>query len=66
MCHAARSLTKHTTKFHQQTVKERLLANNAQTYWVPAFVKENRFHNWLADAKARRRTSLPLPPAPLL
>jgi isoleucyl-tRNA synthetase len=25
-----------------ESVKERLLANNAQTYWVPAFVKEVR------------------------
>jgi isoleucyl-tRNA synthetase len=33
------------------TVKEKLLANNQKTYWVPAFVKEHRFHNWLADAK---------------
>jgi len=33
------------------TVKEKLLANNHKTYWVPAFVKEHRFHNWLADAK---------------
>eukprot|EP01104_Vermistella_antarctica_P000774 TRINITY_DN10893_c0_g1_i1.p1 TRINITY_DN10893_c0_g1~~TRINITY_DN10893_c0_g1_i1.p1 ORF type:complete len:1098 (+),score=337.49 TRINITY_DN10893_c0_g1_i1:35-3295(+) len=31
--------------------KDRLLANNAGTYWVPAFVKEKRFHNWLADAR---------------
>jgi len=21
--------------------------NNEQTYWVPAYVKEKRFHNWL-------------------
>ena len=34
-----------------QTVKEQLLVNNAQTYWVPSFVKEHRFHNWLADAR---------------
>jgi len=31
-------------------IKDRLLANNAQTSWVPAYVKEKRFHNWLADA----------------
>lgn len=31
-------------------IKEQLLANNAQTHWVPAYVKEKRFHNWLADA----------------
>ena len=29
----------------------RLLENNAQTEWVPAFVKERRFHNWLAGAR---------------
>jgi isoleucyl-tRNA synthetase len=27
------------------------LSNNAQTYWVPSFVKEKRFHNRLADAR---------------
>lgn len=34
-----------------ESVKEKLLKNNAQTYWVPSFVKEKRFHNWLTDAK---------------
>ena len=34
-----------------ETVKAQLLANNAKTYWVPAFVQEKRFHNWLSDAK---------------
>jgi isoleucyl-tRNA synthetase len=34
-----------------ESVKEQLLANNAETYWVPSFVKDGRFHNWLADAK---------------
>lgn len=29
-------------------IKDRLLANNTQTSWVPAYVKEKRFHNWLA------------------
>ena len=32
------------------SIKEKLLANNDKTYWVPSFVKEKRFHNWLADA----------------
>ena len=32
-------------------IKEDLLRNNDQTYWVPAFVKEKRFHNWLRDAR---------------
>jgi len=30
--------------------KDRLLVNNEQTYWVPAYVKEKRFHNWLEGA----------------
>jgi isoleucyl-tRNA synthetase len=34
-----------------EQIKDRLLANNAETYWVPNFVKEGRFHNWLADAR---------------
>jgi len=34
-----------------ETIKTELLANNEQTYWVPNFVKEKRFHNWLADAR---------------
>ena len=36
---------------HVEKIKEDLLAANAQTYWVPAFVKEKRFHNWLRDAR---------------
>ncbi|KAH3881227.1 isoleucine--tRNA ligase, cytoplasmic-like isoform X1 [Dreissena polymorpha] len=31
--------------------QEMLLANNAETYWVPAFVKEKRFANWLQEAR---------------
>ncbi|XP_052781081.1 isoleucine--tRNA ligase, cytoplasmic-like [Mya arenaria] len=31
--------------------QEMLLANNAQTYWVPDFVKEKRFANWLREAR---------------
>ena len=31
-------------------IKEQLMANNAKTHWVPNYVKEKRFHNWLADA----------------
>jgi isoleucyl-tRNA synthetase len=34
-----------------ETFKDKLLKNNAETYWVPNFVKEGRFHNWLADAR---------------
>jgi len=33
-----------------EEIKDRLLKNNAQTYWVPNFVKEKRFHNWLENA----------------
>ena len=28
-----------------------LLANNEKTHWVPAYVKEKRFHNWLENAR---------------
>ncbi len=31
-------------------IKSQLLANNEKTYWVPEYVKEKRFHNWLTDA----------------
>ncbi|KAG6551039.1 hypothetical protein Mapa_007272 [Marchantia paleacea] len=31
--------------------KDRLLANNQQTYWVPDHVKDKRFHNWLENAR---------------
>mmetsp|Transcript_9257 Transcript_9257/g.18219 ORF Transcript_9257/g.18219 Transcript_9257/m.18219 type:complete len:1163 (-) Transcript_9257:42-3530(-) len=34
-----------------EPIKENLLANNMETYWVPASVKEKRFHNWLAQAR---------------
>jgi isoleucyl-tRNA synthetase len=34
-----------------ESIKERLLAANAQTYWVPEFVQTKRFHNWLKDAR---------------
>lgn len=32
-------------------IRDRLLQCNEQTYWVPAYVKERRFHNWLMDAR---------------
>lgn len=31
-------------------VKDRLIKNNEETYWVPRVVKEKRFHNWLSGA----------------
>ncbi|XP_054791826.1 isoleucine--tRNA ligase, cytoplasmic-like [Prosopis cineraria] len=34
-----------------EKLKEQLLENNKQTYWVPDFVKEKRFHNWLENAR---------------
>ncbi|KAK4268844.1 hypothetical protein QN277_022077 [Acacia crassicarpa] len=34
-----------------EKLKEQLLENNRQTYWVPDFVKEKRFHNWLENAR---------------
>jgi isoleucyl-tRNA synthetase len=34
-----------------ESIKERLLAANAQTQWVPSYVKEKRFQNWLENAR---------------
>lgn len=34
-----------------EPIVEQLLRNNEQTYWVPDFVKEKRFANWLKDAR---------------
>uniref|UniRef100_A0A7R9VFZ8 isoleucine--tRNA ligase n=1 Tax=Chlamydomonas euryale TaxID=1486919 RepID=A0A7R9VFZ8_9CHLO len=34
-----------------ETIKEKLIENNRQTYWVPSYVKEKRFHNWLESAR---------------
>ncbi|KAK4566798.1 hypothetical protein RGQ29_002877 [Quercus rubra] len=34
-----------------ETLKEKLLRNNKETYWVPDFVKEKRFQNWLENAR---------------
>jgi isoleucyl-tRNA synthetase len=34
-----------------KSIKENLITNNMQTYWVPNNVKEGRFHNWLKDAR---------------
>ena len=34
-----------------ESMVDRLLANNAATYWVPDFIKEKRFANWLRDAR---------------
>jgi isoleucyl-tRNA synthetase len=34
-----------------EDIKDKLLANNNKTYWVPGYVKEKRFHNWLENAR---------------
>lgn len=34
-----------------EQAQEQLLYNNSQTYWVPDFVKEKRFGNWLREAR---------------
>jgi len=33
-----------------ENIVDKLLKNNEETYWVPDFVKEKRFANWLANA----------------
>ena len=34
-----------------EDLREEMLANNAQVHWMPEYVGEKRFANWLADAK---------------
>lgn len=34
-----------------EKIKDQLLENNEKTRWVPNFVKEKRFHNWLENAR---------------
>jgi isoleucyl-tRNA synthetase len=34
-----------------EEIKEQLLNNNSTTYWIPDYVKEKRFGNWLRDAR---------------
>eukprot|EP00899_Mesostigma_viride_P008929 jgi/Mesvir1/18037/Mv09357-RA.2 len=34
-----------------EAIKEKLLANNKKTRWVPEYVQEKRFHNWLENAR---------------
>lgn len=34
-----------------EAIRERLLANNELSYWVPTNIKEKRFSNWLANAR---------------
>lgn len=34
-----------------EEIRDRIVENNKQTYWVPNSVKEGRFHSWLTDAR---------------
>ena len=34
-----------------EEIRDQVVENNRQTYWVPNEVKEGRFHNWLVDAR---------------
>mmetsp|Transcript_28176 Transcript_28176/g.90068 ORF Transcript_28176/g.90068 Transcript_28176/m.90068 type:complete len:777 (+) Transcript_28176:1524-3854(+) len=34
-----------------ESLKDELMANNAQTRWVPGEIGTGRFHNWLRDAR---------------
>ncbi|CUV05324.1 unnamed protein product [Cryptosporidium hominis] len=34
-----------------ESLKDKLLINNEKTNWIPNYVKEKRFHNWLQDAR---------------
>ena len=38
-------------KVGDEEFRQRMMANNAKTYWVPSAIKEKRFHNWLANAR---------------
>jgi len=33
-----------------EKLREKLLAHNKSSHWVPEYVQEKRFHNWLQDA----------------
>ena len=34
-----------------EQIKEKIIANNKKTYWVPSYVQEKRFRNWLENAR---------------
>eukprot|EP01098_Paradermamoeba_levis_P007549 TRINITY_DN3122_c0_g1_i1.p1 TRINITY_DN3122_c0_g1~~TRINITY_DN3122_c0_g1_i1.p1 ORF type:complete len:789 (-),score=193.95 TRINITY_DN3122_c0_g1_i1:891-3257(-) len=34
-----------------ENIKDKLLANNQHTYWVPDFIRDGRFLNWLKEAR---------------
>jgi isoleucyl-tRNA synthetase len=41
----------HTWFVRVEEMRDKIVENNRQTYWVPTEVKEGRFHNWLSDAR---------------
>lgn len=34
-----------------EDIRENLVASNKMSYWVPRYVQEKRFHNWLSQAR---------------
>lgn len=34
-----------------ESIKDQLLVANSETFWVPSYVKDKRFGNWLRDAR---------------
>lgn len=34
-----------------EEIREKIVANNKKTYWVPQEIQHGRFHNWLVDAR---------------
>jgi len=51
-----------------EDIRDKIVANNNKTYWVPNNVKEGRFHNWLKDARdwaVSRRNQFWNPPIPI-
>jgi isoleucyl-tRNA synthetase len=41
----------HTWFVRVEDIRDKIVANNRDTYWVPSEIKEGRFHNWLVDAR---------------
>jgi len=34
-----------------EKIRDKIVANNQKTYWVPDSIRSGRFHNWLANAR---------------